>query len=351
MIHQTGDMIWNAGGSDRIGWVRANGTSISNPAGSGSQLKSDTAAALLSYLWNGFPDSICPVTGGRGASATLDFGIGKGIATLDMRGRAQFGLEETASVFSVPMNITTTNGSPTATVAQNTAPYSIDFAARYCYVSCANVPAGTIITERVGSTVTLSANATVTGTIVCKISAFPTGGVTPGDAGGLAWFANTASEMPTHGHGVGVTVASSTPTGAGQTQVYHNSNGGTLAVSSSATVRDGTADTGHSHNVYNSSAAFPGSFVVRETSANGATFDLTAAGTTDSTTGTAFTDLQKANIGVTVSNTWSGQLVAFTQVQVGAITSTPTVTQSNAGNGNFVFRQPASRIGTYWLKL
>jgi hypothetical protein len=92
-IFQTGDTLWVPVSAARTGWVRCNGMTISSGAGSGTQRANGDVEALFAYLWNNFSDAICPVGTGRGASATADFNANKAIATLDLRGKAPFGLD------------------------------------------------------------------------------------------------------------------------------------------------------------------------------------------------------------------------------------------------------------------
>jgi hypothetical protein len=93
-IFQTGDPIWIPYAGTRTGWVRANGRTI----GSGSSAATERANAdtqdLYEYLWNNFSNTLCAVSGGRGANATADFNANKTIALLDMRGQGAFGLDD-----------------------------------------------------------------------------------------------------------------------------------------------------------------------------------------------------------------------------------------------------------------
>lgn len=93
-IFQTGDPLWVPYAGTRSGWVRCNGRTISSGSGSGSERANSDTQSLFEYLWTNFSNSLCAVSGGRGATATADFSANKTIATLDMRGYGPFGLDD-----------------------------------------------------------------------------------------------------------------------------------------------------------------------------------------------------------------------------------------------------------------
>src|SRR5262245_10854436 len=74
-LAQTGDVKWRPTSEDLTGWVKINGQTIGN-ASSGADKASDTLYhQLYVHIWNNFPQSMCPVTGGRGANAEADWAI------------------------------------------------------------------------------------------------------------------------------------------------------------------------------------------------------------------------------------------------------------------------------------
>lgn len=75
------------------GRTRANGLTIGNGSSGATEFASPTAGAQFAWLWGNFPNSQCPVSGGRGANAAADFGAGKTIQTLDLRGYMPIGLD------------------------------------------------------------------------------------------------------------------------------------------------------------------------------------------------------------------------------------------------------------------
>jgi microcystin-dependent protein len=73
--------------------VRGNSLSVGDATSGASERANADTFTLYSYLWANFSQTQCPVTGGRGASATIDFNAHKPIQLLDMRGRGAFGVD------------------------------------------------------------------------------------------------------------------------------------------------------------------------------------------------------------------------------------------------------------------
>lgn len=92
-IFQTGDMNWKPMSGTRSGWVRSNGGTIGSGASGASERPNDDTHPLFDFLWNTFPDSICPVVTGRGGSSAIDWGLSKKITLLDMRGLSAIGAD------------------------------------------------------------------------------------------------------------------------------------------------------------------------------------------------------------------------------------------------------------------
>lgn len=93
-IFQTGDSLFLAVSGTRAGWVRDNGRTIGSASSGATERANLDCQALYEFLWNGYSDTLCPVTGGRGASAAADWSANKPIATLDFRGRMACGLDD-----------------------------------------------------------------------------------------------------------------------------------------------------------------------------------------------------------------------------------------------------------------
>lgn len=93
-IFQTGDFIWNPSSGTRTGFVRGNARTIGSSSSGATERASSDCEDLFLHLWNTYSDTVCPVTGGRGATAAADWAANKVIATVDMRGRGPCGLDD-----------------------------------------------------------------------------------------------------------------------------------------------------------------------------------------------------------------------------------------------------------------
>lgn len=96
-LSTTGDTLWVPKTGLRSGWVRMNGRTIGSASSGASERANADTEDLYSYAWTNFADTICAVTGGRGISAASDFAANKPLATIDMRSRAPFGLDDMGS--------------------------------------------------------------------------------------------------------------------------------------------------------------------------------------------------------------------------------------------------------------
>jgi microcystin-dependent protein len=94
----SGDFLWQPYSGTREGWVRANGLTIGNALSGASERANADCANLFTTMWGNFPDSWCPVSGGRGATSVADFDAGKSIALYDMRGFFPGGLDGMGNV-------------------------------------------------------------------------------------------------------------------------------------------------------------------------------------------------------------------------------------------------------------
>lgn len=122
-IFATGDILWQPINGTRTGWVRANGRTIGSAASGAIERANADVEALFLFLWTNYSNTLCPVSGGRGASAAADWAANKTIGTLDMRGRTGFGLDNmgnsNAGILSGSTAIATIGAATTTlTVAQ-----------------------------------------------------------------------------------------------------------------------------------------------------------------------------------------------------------------------------------------
>jgi hypothetical protein len=106
----TGDMLWSPVAGTRSGWVRCNDRTIGSGASGATERANADTQALFEYLWNNFSNALCPVSGGRGASAEADFNANKTIETLGMRGCTIYGVDDMGNS---ALGIITVGGSPT----------------------------------------------------------------------------------------------------------------------------------------------------------------------------------------------------------------------------------------------
>ena len=84
----TGDVRLTFKSVAPAGWVMMNDGTIGNAASGATARANDDTAALFILLWNGVSDTNCPVSGGRGASASADFAAGKTLTLAKALGRA-----------------------------------------------------------------------------------------------------------------------------------------------------------------------------------------------------------------------------------------------------------------------
>lgn len=199
-IFQTGDAMFLEVDAPRAGWVRDNGRLIGNALTSGpnSERANADCVNLFAWYWDNFPDSICPVTGGRGGSASADFAAGKTIATLDKRGRVPMGLDTMGNTAAGRVQVSTTV--TTAAGSNQITPASLTGLAIGMYVISANIPAGTYITSIVGVNANLSANATVTAAGTAARFSYILDPQVPGQNGGQSQVTLTTDGIPSHSH-------------------------------------------------------------------------------------------------------------------------------------------------------
>ena len=114
-IIQTGMMIDYFGATSPSGWVFAHGGTIGS-SDSSADYKVNTENLFL-LLWNSINDSYCPVSGGRGASASADFAAGKTLTLPDLQGKVSVGKD--SSTFST---LGQSIGSETVTLVENNLP-------------------------------------------------------------------------------------------------------------------------------------------------------------------------------------------------------------------------------------
>jgi microcystin-dependent protein len=110
-IFQTGYFLWLPVSGNKSGFVRANARTIGSGSSGATERANTDCLPLYLHLWNNFPDTMCPVLGGRGSSASNDWSANKQIGTLDLRGKAPFGIQSMGNDSSALLqNVTFTVG-------------------------------------------------------------------------------------------------------------------------------------------------------------------------------------------------------------------------------------------------
>jgi len=217
MVLQTGDVMWQLRGGARPGWARLNGRTIGNASSGATERANDDTEDLYTFLWNNLDDSVAPVIGGRGATASADFAANKAITLPSMQGRAPIGLDDmgaaAANVLQVSRTINTTNGSNTVWVSDAT---GLGFGMS---VNSANIPPGAFITNISGTALTLSANATATASNTPARFSYISNAQQPGAVGGSALKTLSVAQMPPHSH------TGSTDTAGSHTHTYWDVGG------------------------------------------------------------------------------------------------------------------------------
>lgn len=125
VLHQTGDLKARLGSGTHAGWVRLNARSIGSASSGASERANSDTESLYEYLWSEFDNTVCPVAGGRGASAAADFAANKALTLPDGRGRGLFGVDGmgntnagrlTTATFATPTAVGTGGGTETHTL-------------------------------------------------------------------------------------------------------------------------------------------------------------------------------------------------------------------------------------------
>lgn len=81
----TGDVKMSYRAAAPQGWLLLAGGTIGSSTSAASLLAAAAAIDLFNFLWDSFDDTLCPVSGGRGASAAADWAADKTITVFDDR--------------------------------------------------------------------------------------------------------------------------------------------------------------------------------------------------------------------------------------------------------------------------
>lgn len=94
LLLPTGARIGFTGTTAPTGWVMASGRTLGNALSGATERAAEDTRNLFILLWNSYSNSVLPVSGGRGASAELDFDANKTITLPDYRGRTGVGKDD-----------------------------------------------------------------------------------------------------------------------------------------------------------------------------------------------------------------------------------------------------------------
>lgn len=116
-VASTGDVKFRPTAETLAGWVRLNGLTIGSATSGATERANADTQALYIYLYNIFPNSKCPVVGGRGANALADFNANKQLTLLDGRDKGLFGLDDMGNAAAGGLTGAVFSGTDTATTA------------------------------------------------------------------------------------------------------------------------------------------------------------------------------------------------------------------------------------------
>lgn len=86
-IFRTGDIKYTDNTTLESGWIWRDGKTIGSAASGATNRANADTAALFTFYWDKYNDTLCPVSGGRGVSAAADFAANKTLQIPDARGR------------------------------------------------------------------------------------------------------------------------------------------------------------------------------------------------------------------------------------------------------------------------
>lgn len=93
-VFQTGDVMWLDVQGTRTGWVRDNGRTIGSATSGATERANADCEALFNWLWNNYSDTFCPVSTGRGTSASADWSANKTIQLRNKQNCVPGGLDD-----------------------------------------------------------------------------------------------------------------------------------------------------------------------------------------------------------------------------------------------------------------
>jgi hypothetical protein len=198
-IFQTGDPIWRLTAGPMSGFVRMNNNTLGSATSGATEYAAANANNLFSFLWTNLPNTIAPVSTGRGASAAADFAANKTIVIPSMQGAVAAGVDNMGG--TIPggeiQAITTCSPNGTDGVVPVTAVTAIAVG-QYAIIN--GVAAGTVTAiDPIGLTITVSVTPAA-GTGVAWRSSFFTDAQQVGAVAGSQGIQPTSDQLPPHTH-------------------------------------------------------------------------------------------------------------------------------------------------------
>lgn len=358
-VASTGDIKFRQTSETLTGWIKLNGTTIGSAASGASQRANADTSALFAYLWANCPQSHCAVTGGRGASASVDFTANKPIAVPDWRSRGPMGLDDMGSSALGANPPILSGGGDTATTP---GAWGGSFNTAIAQANLPAIPASGVVTAtsnpvlsgsyRPTGTVTVSGlSSAVTGTVTIGGSWRPSGTITVG--GSLVPFGNVT-------FGNSVTPVFTTTISGSQSLGNFLTNTGGPVYSGPATATGGFTA------VSVSGASFTGGTTMSPATLNTASFNPTFTGTpvpANTQVGASFLgDLVNNSSIITAgfsgsqvngsdfATSFTGDL--FNMATALTVTAgTYAFTGSNLGSGTSLATASPFLLGTWYMKL
>lgn len=326
-LFQTGYFDWQPIIGERVGWVRANGKTISSATGTGDTANDD-CQALFAFLWNTFAQEICPVQpSGRGANPAADWAAGKSIVALDMRGRSAVGLADMGASTGIGSEVNTTGQTISGNVLLQGIPggaLTLGICAGMSVIG-AGIPVGAKVAQVTGAgnvNLTIAATASASG-VALRFSMFDDARVA-GSPGGESTHRQTLDELASHTHAASASGTAST------------------SQASQGALVSSVSDPGHLHGITTNSQGVQHT-VLGRTNPGGTFAGPFAGGPTDGYTALTVSSIESGT-GISVSTSFSAY-PTFTTTITGV-----SVTNVAAGSSVPSNLWTPARVGTWFIK-
>lgn len=197
-IYQTGDTVWRMRTGAMTGFVQMNGLTIGSISSGASQYAAADAQSLFQFLWTYLPNSIAPVSAGRGASAAADWAANKTIVVPTMQGYSPMGVDDMGTTPAGRIQAITTCTPTGASAIVPVASATGIVQGQSVWIN--GVSAGTV-TDINGLNITLSV-IPAAGANVSWRSSFFSDADQIGASAGVASLTMTTDQLPSHNHSI-----------------------------------------------------------------------------------------------------------------------------------------------------